>query len=195
MPINLERIGHCAVRVRDIERSKKFYIDILGLQFMEQDPDHGGVFMSLPGDGHTIDVSPVQDPETAAGPVQANNAVGVVHIAFKVGSYQALKEAYDTLQTNGVEVARMMDHVSQRSIYFTDPDGNGLEIYYEYPTARELFLKGRGDEDLPFTFDDPLPEWAGVTSAETAGSGSWDHVTAEEFARGYSEADSVYDTI
>ena len=162
MPINLERIGHCAVRVRDVERAKKFYIDVLGFQFMEQDPDHGGCFMSLPGDGHTIDVSPVNDPEKAPGPVQGSDRVGVAHIAFKVGSYQALKEAYDTLVANGVEVRRMIDHTSQRSIYFSDPDGNGLEIYYEYPTARELFLKGRGDEDLAFTFDDPLPEWAGV---------------------------------
>lgn len=162
MPINLERIGHCAVRVRDVERAKKFYIDVLGFQFMEQDPDHGGVFMSLPGDGHTIDISPVNDPENAPGPVQGSDRVGVAHIAFKVASYEALGEAYATLQANKVDVARMIDHVSQRSIYFSDPDGNGLEIYYEYPTARELFLNGRGDEDFPFTFDDPLPEWAGV---------------------------------
>jgi catechol 2,3-dioxygenase len=162
MPINLERIGHCAVRVRDVERAKKFYIDVLGFQFMEQDPDHGGVFMSLPGDGHTIDVSPVEDPDNAPGPVQGSDRVGVAHIAFKVGNYEALKEAYDTLVANGVEVRRMIDHVSQRSIYFSDPDGNGLEIYYEYPTARKLFLESRGDEDFPFTFDDPLPEWAGV---------------------------------
>ncbi len=160
MPINLDRIGHCAVRVRDVERAKKFYIDVLGFQFMEQDPDHGGVFMSLPGDGHTIDVSPVKDPENAPGPVQGSERVGVAHIAFKVASYEALEEAYETLKANNVDVARMIDHVSQRSIYFSDPDGNGLEIYYEYPTARELFLNGRGDEDFPFTFDDPLPEWA-----------------------------------
>jgi len=162
MPINLERIGHCAVRVRDVERAKKFYVDVLGFQFMEQDPDHGGVFMSLPGDGHTIDVSPVDDPETAPGPVQGSDRVGVAHIAFKVASYEGLQQAYETLKANNVQVTRMIDHVSQRSIYFSDPDGNGLEIYYEYPTARELFLKGRGDEDFPFTFDDPLPEWAGV---------------------------------
>lgn len=164
MAIKLDRIGHCLLRVKDAERSKKFYIDVLGFQLMEQDPDHGGVFMSLPGDGHTIDISQVENPEAAQTSPSGRDQLGLVHIAFKVGSYEGLKEAYDTLQANGIEVQRMMDHVSQRSIYFTDPDGNGLEIYYEYPTARELFLKGRGDEDLPFSFDDPLPEWAGVTS-------------------------------
>ena len=164
MPINLERIGHCLLRVKDVERSKKFYIDVLGFQFMEQDPDHGGVFMSLPNDGHTIDIAPVEDPGAAQPVSEDRNRVGLVHIALKVGSYQALQEAYETLLANDVEVQRLMDHVSQRSIYFKDPDGNGLEIYYEYPVARKLFLEGRGDQDLPFTFADPLPEWASASA-------------------------------
>jgi hypothetical protein len=50
-----------------------------------------------------------------------------------------------------------MDHVSQKSIYFRDPDGNMLEIYYELPNALGLFLRGRGDQDTPFTFDPPPP--------------------------------------
>ena len=164
MTVKLERIGHCAVRVRDIERAKKFYIDVLGFQFMEQDPEHGGVFMSLPGDGHTIDISQLDDPEAADSGPGGRTRVGVLHIAFKVGSYEDLKGAYESLLADGVEVQRMIDHTSQRSIYFQDPDGNGLEIYYEYPNARELFFQGRGDEDLAFTFDDPVPEGAQAKS-------------------------------
>jgi len=88
--------------------------------------------------------------------------LGLVHIAFKVGSYAALREAYAHLLKQGVEIQRAIDHVCQRSVYFTDPDGNGLEIYYEMPRALQLFPNGRGDEDerLPLSgADDPLPGW------------------------------------
>jgi catechol-2,3-dioxygenase len=43
--------------------------------------------------------------------------------------------------------------VSQKSIYFHDPDGTTLEIYYELPNARELFRQGRSDRDEPLVFE------------------------------------------
>ena len=160
MGMQLDRVGHCLIKVRDVERSSNFYVDVLGFQLMEKDPDHGGVFLSLPNDGHTIDLSPVGNPDAAAPPVGQQDGVGVLHIGFKVASYEALHDAYDTLRANNVEVLRMIDHVSQRSMYFSDPDGNTLEIYYEFPRAREIFLAGRGDLDKPFTWNDPLPAHA-----------------------------------
>ena len=62
----------------------------------------------------------------------------------------ALKIPYDHLQAHGVQVNRLVEHANQRSMYFADPDGNGLEIYYEFPTSRELFRRGRGDRDFVF---------------------------------------------
>ena len=148
--IRLTRIGHVALRVADVERSRAFYTTLLGFEVVEEDLDHGGVFMALEGLSHTIDLFPVDDPRTA--PAQTPGAVGVRHIAFLVDSEQALKEAYETLQANGVTIVRAIDHVSQKSIYFQDPDGNLLEIYYELPHARELFREGRGDRDAPLVF-------------------------------------------
>jgi catechol 2,3-dioxygenase len=148
--IRLMRIGHVALGVADIERSRAFYTTLLGFEVVEEDPEHGGVFMALEGMSHTIDLFPADDPRTAAA--QTPGAVGVRHVAFLVDSEQALKEAYVTLQANGVTIVRAVDHVSQKSIYFHDPDGNLLEIYYELPDARELFRQGRGDRDTPLVF-------------------------------------------
>ncbi|MGQ4806962.1 Catechol-2,3-dioxygenase [Candidatus Entotheonellaceae bacterium PAL068K] len=148
--IQLKRIGHVLLRVADTERSKAFYRDVLGFKVVEEDPEHGGVFMSLGEDGHTIDLVPVENPETAPRP--RRDHVGLQHIAFLVDSYEALREAYFTLQDDGIEELRTVDHVSQQSIYFSDPDGNGLEIYYELPNASALFQQGRHDRDEALTF-------------------------------------------
>jgi hypothetical protein len=88
--------------------------------------------------------------------------LGLVHIAFKVASYVALRDAYSHLLDRGIEIQRAVDHICQRSLYFIDPDGNGLEIYYEMPNALALFPNGRGDEDerLPLSGRrEPLPAW------------------------------------
>ena len=178
--IRLAGIGHVLLRVADEEASKRFYCDVLGFRVAEQDPEHGGVFMTL-GDGfHAIDLTQHPSRQTAAQ--SERGQMGLVHIAFKVASYAALRDAYTHLLDHGVDIQRAVDHVCQRSVYFTDPDGNGLEIYYEMPNALALFPNGRGDEDerLPLTrVGEPLPQWL----AE-----DWPGVTAmakvERLARG-----------
>lgn len=164
MPIRLSKIGHVNLRVRDKERSKAFYIGVLGLHLQEEDPDHphGGTHLSIPGgdDLHTLDLGQHRSPDDAQQP--RRDQIGLNHIAFKVDSYTAFKDAYRALLDNDVEVTRVTDHVSQRSVYFLDPDGNGLEIYYEMPSAREIFPGNRGDQDeeLPVSRPgEPLPSW------------------------------------
>jgi catechol 2,3-dioxygenase len=149
--IRLNGIGHVLLRVSDVERSRAFYSTILGLKVVEEDPEHGGVFMALEGQGHTVDLFPVQNPATAPRPVPGG--VGVHHVAFHVGSEAALADAYFTLQEHGIPIVRAVDHVSQKSIYFHDPDGNYLEIYFELPNAPELFREGRQDRDQPLVFE------------------------------------------
>jgi len=149
--IKLTRLGHVLLKVADTERSKEFYSNLLGFEVVEEDPQHGGVFMTLGEDGHNLDLSPVDDPATAQR--HAIGQLGVHHVAFKVDSFEALKEAYFTLQAHGVEILRAIDHVSQKSIYFNDPDGNRLEIYYDEPNALEMFRQGREDRDEPLVFE------------------------------------------
>jgi len=151
--IRLTGIGHVLLRVRDVERSKAFYSGVLGLQVTEEDPEHGGVFMALEGHAHSIDLFPVTNQDDA--PARAPGSLGLGHVAFRVGSEEALRDAYFALEQHGVKVTRAIDHVSQKSVYFHDPDGNMLEIYYELPNAREMFREGRHDRDAPLVFERP----------------------------------------
>jgi catechol 2,3-dioxygenase len=158
--IKLKGIGHVNLRVADQEASKRFYRDILGFAIAEEDPEHGGVFMTLGENFHTLDVGQHPSPATAQRPQRGQ--IGLAHIAFQVASYQALREAYAHLVENGVAIMRATNHVNQRSFYFADPDGNTLEIYYEMPYALQLFRDGRADDDeaLPVSGQgEPLPDW------------------------------------
>ena len=149
--IRLAGIGHVLLRVLDLERARKFYTEVLGFRVLEEDPEHGGLFLALEGQSHAIDLFAVKDPATARS--QTPGVRGLGHVAFRVASEEALKEAYASLRDHGVEVTRSIDHVSQKSIYFQDPDGNTLEIYYERPDALAIFARGREDRDVPLVFD------------------------------------------
>ena len=151
--IKLQRLGHVLIAVRDLEKSKDFYTRILGFKVLEQDPEHGGVFLSIGGAGNTLDLFPCNDPAAlppaGGGPT---NGLGVRHTAFAVATENDLKDAWHALEDAGVPILRALDHVSQKSIYFYDPDANLLEIVWERPDALEIFARGRGDDDKPFSY-------------------------------------------
>ena len=149
--IQLKEIGHVLLRVLDLERSKKFYSEVLGFHVLEEDPEHGGTFMALEGQSHAIDLFQVKDLDAAQQ--QTPGVRGLGHLAFRVESEEALREANATLRQHGVDITRTIDHVSQKSIYFHDPDGNTLEIYYELPDALEIFARGRNDRDVEIVLD------------------------------------------
>ena len=149
--VRLKELGHILVRVMDLERSKKFYAEVLGFHILEEDPEHGGTFMALEGQSHCIDLFQVKDVGAAEG--QTPGVRGLGHIAFRVASEDDLKDANASLRAHGVEILRTIDHVSQKSIYFNDPDGNTLEIYYELPDALAMFARGRQDRDVTITLD------------------------------------------
>ena len=153
MTIKLKELGHILVRVLDLERSKEFYRDVLGFHVLEEDPAHGGVFMALPGQSHAIDLFQAKDLDAARR--QTPGVRGLGHIAFRVESEDALRDANAALRAAGVTITRTIDHVSQKSIYFDDPDGNTLEIYYELPDALEMFARGREDRDVALDLDVP----------------------------------------
>ncbi len=154
--IKLQRIGHILLTVRDLERSKAFYTDILGFKVLEQDPNHGGLFLSLGEYGNTLDLFPSTDPDAYPRPQSGlgrREGLGMKHVAFAVATEADLKQAYFALKDAGVTIHRAVDHQSQMSIYFFDPDDYLLEIVWERPNTREIFAQGRADTDRQIDFE------------------------------------------
>jgi catechol 2,3-dioxygenase len=68
-------------------------------------------------------------------PLQQKGQVGLNHMAWRLGSLDELKEFYNDIKEKKVPISRVADHGISLGIYLKDPDGNGVEVYYEMPRA------------------------------------------------------------
>src|SRR5258708_3993197 len=121
-------LGHVVLRVTDWARAEGFYNGLLGLPIMARYDEDGMkmTFFSL-GNHHDFAILEV----SGEGSSHAATAVGLHHVAFKIGdSLDELREAKTMLEGAGV-VVTPIDHEVTKSLYFDDPDGNNLEVYVD----------------------------------------------------------------
>ena len=124
-------LAHVNVYVRDVERSHAWYADLLGLQTHDHRPGRAAFLSADENQSHELALIQVG----ANAPLQEKGQVGLNHMAWRVGSLDDLKEFYARLKDKGVPIASVVDHGISLGIYFRDPDGNGIEVYYELPRA------------------------------------------------------------
>ena len=124
-----KQLGHLVIRVRDLEKSERFYSDILGLHVTNKRPGQMTFMSAVDSSSHELALVPV-GPD-APGPEE--NRVGLFHFAWEMESFDDLKELYARMKSNDVNVQRVGDHGISLGVYFTDPDGNEIEAYYEMP--------------------------------------------------------------
>ena len=130
MPIATSKLGHLVLRVRDLDRSERFYTDVLGLKKAGGIPGVMSFFTTQSNsDSHDLALMRV-GPEA---PTPDPRGVGLYHFAYQVDSEEALADAYRTLQEAGVPITGTGDHGVSKGIYITDPDGIEIEITYEVP--------------------------------------------------------------
>jgi catechol 2,3-dioxygenase len=157
------QLGHANIRVRDVERSEKFYTEVLGLHVTHR--RGGTVFLSARDHSHELAIRGIGTD--ALGPAD-NNQVGTNHFAWEMASFEDLQAMYRHLKARGVQILRTRENTHSVGVYFNDPDGNGLEVYYELPRSewhRDRPFSGAGDKGrFPGPWDEALRGAAPATA-------------------------------
>ena len=121
--MQLEGIDHVAVGVRDVERSAKWYIEVLGFERLYEDA-WGGV-PTFVGKGNTgIALFPASPDAKSTTPTHRD--IRMLHLAFRANRENFLA-AQRELEERGIKF-EFQNHEISQSIYFRDPDGHQLEI-------------------------------------------------------------------
>jgi catechol 2,3-dioxygenase len=164
----LTAIGAVHLTVRDLERAIEFYTQGLGFKVHGQE----GSAARLGAAGEDLLVL-IGEP----GATRARGTTGLYHFAVLVPSRPDLARSLRRLVDRRVPLTGMSDHLVSESLYLSDPDGNGIEIYRDRPREEwpvvggqlsmatdpldvESLLAEGGPEDAP---------WAGLPSGTRMG--------------------------
>src|SRR5215210_5514 len=123
------RIGHVHLKVADIERALRFYRDVLGFQ-VTQWYGKSAVFLSAGGYHHHIGLNTWH---SAGGSPPLEHATGLYHLAILYPTRAALADALRRLIDAGIPLDGASDHGVSEALYLRDPDGNGVELYWDRP--------------------------------------------------------------
>jgi catechol 2,3-dioxygenase-like lactoylglutathione lyase family enzyme len=154
LPFRIAKIGHVALFVKDLERSARFYTEVLGFRISDVYGDNemvgGAVFLRCNTDHHGVALFPLSAASAGTG--------GLHHIAFEVATLDEVVRVREHLRKHDVQIdfeGRRRAGV-QIAVEFRDPDGHRLEIYWGI------------DQIGSDGFVRPSNEWKGAASLEQA---------------------------
>jgi catechol 2,3-dioxygenase len=125
------RIGHVHLKVADLERSLGFYRDVLGFE-VTQRMGQQAAFLSAGGYHHHIGLNTW---ESQGGSPPHRGSTGLYHVAIVYPTRAELADALRRLQKAGIPLEGASDHGVSEALYLRDPDGNGVELYWDRPKA------------------------------------------------------------
>ena len=129
--MHVQELGHLVLYVRDLERSRQFYKDVLGWSEIEGDTP-----LRLPAaaftSGRTHHELLLIEVGANAAAVPEGRRVGLYHFGLKIGTTDdELRAAVRDLEKAGVTIVGASDHGVTHSLYILDPDGNEIELFID----------------------------------------------------------------
>lgn len=135
------RIGHVHLKVANLERSLEFYRDLLGFELTIMYGNQAA-FISAGGYHHHIGLNTWHSKDA---PPASQDGVGLYHTAILYPTRKDLAIIYDRLRRAYYPLTGASDHGVSEALYLDDPDGNGVELYWDRP--KELWPK-KSDDSL-----------------------------------------------
>jgi len=123
------KMGHVHLRVSDLERALQFYSGVLGFE-VTQRMGNSAAFLSAGGYHHHIGLNTW---ESKGGSAPAAGTTGLYHLAIVYPTRAALGDALERLMRAGIPLDGAADHGVSEALYLRDPDGNGVELYWDRP--------------------------------------------------------------
>jgi catechol 2,3-dioxygenase len=128
------RVGHVHLKVADLDRALRFYRDTLGFGVTADGRAVGlqAAFLAAGDYHHHIGLNTW---ESAGATPPPPGHTGLYHVAFVSPDRRELGRAVQRLLDHGYPIDHGTDHGGTVSVYLTDPDGNGVELYYDRSRA------------------------------------------------------------
>src|SRR5215216_4011639 len=124
------RVGHVHLRVADLDRATSFYRAVLGFDVTVYGSDHEHVFLSAGGYHNHIGLNTWH---SKGGTPPPEGHTGLHHFAILYPDRRGLARAVERLLEHGYPIGGAEDHRASVSVYLRDPDGNGIDLYYDRP--------------------------------------------------------------
>lgn len=132
MALTRVSIGHVRLKVADLDRALGFYCGVLGFELMLR-LGSSAAFISAGGYHHHIGLNTW---ESKGGSPPPPRSTGLYHLAILYPSRALLADALRRVLAAGIELDGASDHGVSEAIYLRDPDGNGVELYWDRPREK-----------------------------------------------------------
>lgn len=123
------RIGHVHLKVSNLQRALDFYCGLLGLELITTYGSQAA-FISAGGYHHHIGLNTWYSQN---GPQPPQHATGLFHTAILYPTRADLARIYKRIADSGYQFTGFADHGVSEALYLDDPDGNGVELYWDKP--------------------------------------------------------------